>query len=207
MAQTDRRHTVDHLGLVAGRWDARGLGDVMDQAPPPHPARRDLPVGAAVNAMVRKGLGWLTPPRARVPRCFPPQPTSRLMAPRVLPVPLPDEALGRALDTREASGVTARDRRMAATAATCRGGAPPCVPLERPRVDGDGRATRGEAPEAEVRPSTCGDRRAPRPDRPHVRRECLGEHPAGLPVLRPPRRGQSRAGPALGPVITASMAP
>lgn len=207
MAQTDRRHTVDHLGLVAGRLDALSLGDVMDQAPQPHPAMRDLPVGAAVNAMVRKGLGWITPPRARVPRCFPPQPTSRLMAPRVLPVQLPDEALGRAWDTREASGVTARSRRMAATAATRLGGAPPCVPLERPRVDGDGRDPRGEEPAAAVMPSPCGDRRAPRPDRPHVRREGMGEHPAGLPVLRPPRRGQSRAGPAWGPVITASRAP
>ena len=207
MAQTDRRHTVDHLGLVAGRVDARGLGDVMAQAPQPHPAMRDLPVGAAVNAMGRKGLGWLTPPRARVPRCFPPQPTSRLMAPRVLPVQLPDEALGRAWDTREASGVTARSRRMAAPAATRLGGAPPGVPLARPRVDGDGRAPRGEEPAAAVMPSPGGDRRAPRPDRPHVRREGRGEHPAGLPVLRPPRRGQSRAGPAWGPVITASRAP
>jgi hypothetical protein len=207
MAQPDRRHTVDHLGLVAGRFDARGLGDVMDQAPPPHPAMRDLPVGAAVNAMVRKGLGWLTPPRDRVPRCCPPQPTSRLMAPRGLPGQRPDEARGRAWDTREASGVTARDRRMAATAATRLGGAPPGVPLARPRVDGDGRAPRGEEPAAAVMPSPGGDRRAPRPDRPHVRREGMGAHPAGLPVLRPPRRGQRRAGPAWGPVITASMAP
>jgi Domain of unknown function (DUF4277) len=207
MAQTDRRQPVDHLGLVAGRWDARGLGAVLDHAPPPHPARRELPVGAAVNAMVRKGLGWLTPPRARVPRGCPPQPTSRLMAPRVLPAQRPDAALGRAWDTREASGVTARDRRMAATAATRLGGAPPVVPLARPRVDGDGRDPRGEAPAAAVRPSPGGDRRAPRPDRPHVRREGMGEHPAGLPVLRPPRRGQRRAGPAWGPVITASMAP
>ena len=168
---------------------------------------RDLPVGAAVNALVRQGLGWLTPPRARVPRCFPPQPTFRLMAPRVLPVQRPDEARGRAWDTREASGVTARDRRMAATAATRLGGAPPCGPLERPRVHGDGRDPRGEEPEAEVMPSPGGDRRAPRPARPHVRREGMGAHPAGLPVLRPPRRGQRRAGPALGPVITASMAP
>ena len=207
MAQPDRRPTVDHLGLVAGRVDARGLGDVMDHAPPPHPAMRDLPVGAAVNAMVRKGLGWLTPPRDRVPRCCPPQPTSRRMAPRGLPGQRPDEARGRAWDTREASGVTARDRRMAATAATRLGGAPPGVPLARPRVGGDGRDPRGEEPAAAVRPSPGGDRRAPRPDRPHVRREGRGAHPAGLPVLRPPRRGQRRAGPAWGPVITASMAP
>ena len=207
MAQTDRRQPVDHLGLVAGRLDDLGLGDVMDQAPHHHPARRDLPGGAAGNAMVRHGLGWITPPRDRVPRCCPPQPTSRLMAPRVLPAQLPDAALGRAWDTREASGVTARDRRMAATAATRLGGAPPVVPRARPRVDGDGRDPRGEEPAAAVRPSPCGDRRAPRPDRPHVRREGRGEHPAGLPVLRPPRRGQSRAGPAWGPVITVSRAP
>jgi hypothetical protein len=36
-------------------FDALGMGDVMDQATHQHPELRDLTVGAAVNAMVRKG--------------------------------------------------------------------------------------------------------------------------------------------------------
>jgi hypothetical protein len=59
MAQTARRQLVDHLGLVAGMFDALGIGEVVDQATPQHPARRDLTVGEAVKAMVLNGLGCI----------------------------------------------------------------------------------------------------------------------------------------------------
>src|SRR4029434_3711370 len=47
----------DHLGLVAGRFDERGMGDVLDQATHQHPDMRDRTVGEAVNAMGLNGLG------------------------------------------------------------------------------------------------------------------------------------------------------
>jgi hypothetical protein len=117
MAPTYRRHTVEHLGLVAGLCDELGMGDVMEQATPHNPAMRDLTVGEAVKAMVLNGLGCINQPRDLVPRFFQHTPTSRLMAPRVIPAPLTDDALGRALDTLYAYGVTALYRLMAATAA------------------------------------------------------------------------------------------
>jgi hypothetical protein len=95
-----RSPVVDPLGLVAGMGDELGLGDGMAPATPQPPARRDLTVGEAVNAMVLNGLGWINHARALVPRCFQPQPPSRLLAPRVAPAQRNAEALGRALETR-----------------------------------------------------------------------------------------------------------
>jgi len=117
MEQTYRSQTFDHLGLVAGMFDELGIGDVIDQATQQHPEMRDLTVGEAVKAMVLNGLGLINQTRYLVPRFFQHQPTSRLMAPRVIPAPLNDDALGRALDTLDDDGVTALYRLMAATAA------------------------------------------------------------------------------------------
>jgi hypothetical protein len=66
---------------------------------------RDLPVGEAVNAMGRTGLGCLTPALSRVPRFCPHQPTARLMAPRVAPAPRHEAALGRAGEPHAVRGV------------------------------------------------------------------------------------------------------
>ena len=66
---------LDHLGLVAGRFDALGLGDVIDQATHQHLDMRDLTGGEAVNAMVLKGLGLIKHARSLVPRCFHNKPT------------------------------------------------------------------------------------------------------------------------------------
>jgi hypothetical protein len=102
-----RSQVLDHLGLVAGLFDELGMGDVIDRAPHQHPARRDLTVGEAVNAMVRHGLGCIHHALDLVPRFFQHQPTSRLMSPRIVPEPRHDDALGRALETLDTSGVTA----------------------------------------------------------------------------------------------------
>jgi transposase len=117
MEQTYRSQTFDHLGLVAGMFDERGMGDVMDQATPQHPEMRDLTVGEAVNAMGLNGLGCINQTRSLVPRFFQNKPTARLMAPRVIPAQRNDDALGRALDTLDDDGVTELYRLMAATAA------------------------------------------------------------------------------------------
>lgn len=82
---TSRRQVIAHLGLGAGRFDALGRGEILEQATPPHPDMRDLTGGEAVNAMVRHGLGCLQQALYRVPRCFHPTPPSPRMAPRVPP--------------------------------------------------------------------------------------------------------------------------
>jgi hypothetical protein len=177
------------------------LGDVVAQATPPNPARRARTVGEAVHALVLTGLGWLNPALDRGPRFCHHQPTDRLMAPRGAPAPRQEDALGRALDPRSASGVTARDRRRAPTAAPRRGRAPRGAPRDRTSVPVDGRYHRAQAPAAEVRPIPRGASRDPRPARHPGRREVLVEPQAGRPLLRPPRRGQSRAGHEGGQVL------
>ena len=54
--------------------------------PPNHnPEMRDLPVGEAVKAMGRNGLGFINQALYLVPRFFHNKPTSRLISPRVTP--------------------------------------------------------------------------------------------------------------------------
>ena len=101
-----RTQILDHLGLVAGMFDELGLGDVIDQATHQNPEMRDLTVGEAVKAMVLNGLGFINHALYLVPRFFHNKPPSRLIAPRVAPAQLNDDALGRALDTLYTYGVT-----------------------------------------------------------------------------------------------------
>ena len=54
-----RSQVLDHLGLVAGMFDALGIGDVLDQATQQNPAMRDRTVGEAVKAMGLKSLGCI----------------------------------------------------------------------------------------------------------------------------------------------------
>ena len=202
-----RSHVLDHLGLGAGMCDALGLGDVIDQATHHNPARRDLTAGEAVTARGLHGLGVVNHALSRVPRCFQPTPTSRRMAPRVPPAPLPDEARGRTLATLEDDGVTARSRRMAATAATRLGLAPRCAPRDRPSVPVDGRSHSAEEPDAEGMPSTRGSSREHRPARKQGMLELRVEPQAGLPLLMPPRSGPRSDAPECGQVSKAPMAP
>ena len=161
---TYRSQVLDHLGLVAGMFDELGLGDVIDQATQQNPDMRDLTVGEAVKAMVLNGLGFINQALYLVPRFFQHKPTSRLIAPRVAPAHLNDDALGRAVDTLYAYGVTELYRLMAATAAKRLGRTPAIAPLDRPSVHVDGRYNSDEKPEDKVVHITKGDRRDHRPD-------------------------------------------
>jgi transposase len=207
MDQTDRRQILDHRGLVAAMLDELGIGEVVDQATQQHPAMRDRTVGEAVKAMVLKGLGVVNHALYLVPRFFQNKPTARLMAPRVPPAQLNDAALGRALATRYADGVTELYRRMAATAAQRLGLAATCAHLDRTSVHGDGRYHRAEAPEAAVLHITRGDSRAHRPDLNHVMLELIVAHQAGIPVLMQPLRGHTSDGQTVGHVVKASVTP
>ena len=112
-----RSQVLDHLGLVAGMFDELGIGAVLDHATQQNPEMRDLTVGEAVKAMVLNGLGCINQAIYLVPRFFHHKPTYRLISPRVAPDQLNDDALGRALDTLYAYGVTELYSLLAATAA------------------------------------------------------------------------------------------
>jgi transposase len=197
----------DHLGLVAGMFDELGLGDVIDQATRQNPAMRDRTVGEAVNAMVRKGLGCINQALSLVPRVCHHQPTYRRIAPRVTPAQRNDDALGRALDTLDADGVTERSRLLAVSAATRRGRCPTDTPLDTTSVHVDGRDHSDEAPAAQVVPSTTGSSREHRPDLNQVMLALMVEHQAGIPLLMTPLRGHSRAPHTVGQAIRAPSEP
>jgi transposase len=80
-------------------FDALGIGDVIDHATHQNPELRDLTVGEAVNAMVLNGLGLIHQALYLVPRFFQNTPPYRLVALRIAPEQLNDDALGRALET------------------------------------------------------------------------------------------------------------
>src|SRR5215813_14906859 len=117
---------------------------------------RDLTVGEAVKAMVRHGLGFLNQALSLVPRFFQHKPTSRLISLRVTPAQLNDDALGRALDTLYAAGVTELYSLIAATAAQRLGLAPRFAHLDSTSFQVDGRYNSDAEPAAQIMHSTRG---------------------------------------------------
>jgi transposase len=152
-----RSQVLAHLGLVAGRFDALGIGAVLDHATQQNPEMRDLTVGEAVKAMVLNGLGFINQALYLVPRFFHNKPTYRLISPRVAPDQLNDDALGRALDTLDADGVTELYSLLAATAAERVGLIPRLAHLDRTSVHVEGCDHREEEPEPPVLHLTRGD--------------------------------------------------
>jgi transposase len=207
MEHTYRSQIFDHLGLVAGMFDERGMGDVVDNAPQHNPAMRDLTVGEAVKAMVLNGLGCAHHARYLVPRFFENNPTSCLIAPRVTPTPRHDAARGRALETLYADGVTELSSLIAATAATRLGLAATFAHLDTTSLHVDGRYNSAAEPDAEVMHITRGYSRDQRPDLNHVMLELSVEHQAGMPVLMQPLSGHTRDGKTFGHVVQAPMTP
>jgi transposase len=136
-----------------------------------------------------------------VPKFFQNQPTSRFITRGIAAKPLHADALGRALETRYAYGVTERYSLMAATAAERCGLAPTFAPLESPSVHVDGRDTSDESPDAHVMHITRGYSRDHRPDLDQVMWALIVEHQAGLSLLMKPRRGNRRDAHACGEVI------
>ena len=193
---------LDHLGLVAGRFDALGIGAVLAHTTPHTPATRLVTVGRAVKAMVRNGLGVVNHHRSLVPRVFQHKPTPRLGAPGIDAEPRNDAAVGRALETLAAAGVTALSSLMAATAAQRLARWPTSAHLATTSVPVDGRSHSDAPPSAHVVPLTQGSRRAHRPALNHVMLEWIMEPQAGLPVLLKPRRGNRRDAPDVGAVIS-----
>src|SRR5919204_6133546 len=203
---TDPSQILDHLGLVAGMFDELGLGDVIDQATHQNPEMRDLTVGEAVKAMVLNGLGFVNHALYLVPRFFQNKPTYRLISPRVAPKQLNDDALGRALDTLYASGVTELYSLIAATAAQRLGLAPRFAHLDSTSFHVDGRYNSDEEPDDALIHITRGYSRDQRPDLNQVMLDLLVEHQAAIPVLMKPLSSNSSDAHDFGQIIADHMA-
>jgi hypothetical protein len=86
-----RSRILEHLGLVAGMFDALGIADVIDRATQQHPELRIVTVGNAVKAMVLNGRGFVNQPLYLGPMFFHNKPPQRLMAPGIEATPRNDE--------------------------------------------------------------------------------------------------------------------
>jgi transposase len=202
-----RSQILDHLGLVAGMFDELGIGEVIDRATRHHPETRIVTTGDAVKAMVLNGLGFVNQQRSLVSRFFQGKPTSRLLAPMLIEAKhLNDDALGRALDTLYAYGVTELYSLLAATAAERLGLAPQLVHLDSTSFHGDGRYNSDHAPDGQVVHITRGYSRDHRPDLNQVMLELIVEHQAGIPVLMKPLSGNSSDAPAFSQIIQEHIA-
>jgi len=197
-----RSQVLDHLGLVAGMFDELGIGDVIDQATQQDPQMRDLTVGEAVKAMVLNGLGFVNQALYLVPMFFQNKPTYQLISPRVAPEQLNDDALGRALDTLYAYGVTELYRLVAATAAKRLRLCPTYAHLDRTSFHVDGRYNQDDPPSEHVVHITKGYSRDHRPDLNQVMLELIVEHQAGIPVLMKPLSGNSSDAKDFGQTVS-----
>ena len=206
MRQICRSHIFDHLGLVAAMFDELGIGDVIDQATQQHPDMRIVTAGTAVKAMVLNGLGFVNQPLYLVPHFFQNKPIARLFASCIEAKHLNDDALGRALDTLYAHGVTELYRLIAATAARRLRLAPTFAHLDRTSFHVDGRYHSDEAPDEQVIHITRGYSRDHRPDLNQVRLDLIVEPQAGMPVLMLPLSGNSRDGRDFGQVVSQHIA-
>jgi transposase len=197
---------LDHLGLVAGMFDELGIGNIIDQATQQNPEMRDLTVGEAVKAMVLNGLGFINQALYLVTRFFQNKPTSRLIAPRVIPAQLNDDALGRALDTLYAYGVTELYSLIATTAAQRLRLAPTFAHLDSTSFHVDGRYNSDEEPDEHLIHITRGYSRDQRPDLNQVMLDLIVEHQAGIPILMKPLSGNSSDAQDFGKIIKAYVA-
>jgi transposase len=121
------------------------------------------------------------------------------------PEQLDDDALGRALETLYASGVTELYSLIAATAAERLGLAPRVAHLESTSVHVDGCYNSAEEPEEQVIHITRGYSRDHRPDFNHVMLELMVEHQAGIPILMKPLSGNSRDAQDFGAAVRAHV--
>src|SRR5215210_1558071 len=112
-----KSETLEHLGLVAGMFDELGIGDLVDEMVPQDLSQRKVSVGQALKAMVLNGLGFANRRLYLMPEFFRNKPTERLVGAGISPEHLNDDALGKALDTLYAFGLTELYRLIARQAA------------------------------------------------------------------------------------------
>ena len=129
--QPYRTQVLDHLGLVAGMFEALGIPEVIDRATKQDSEMRLVTAGHAVKAMGLNGLGFINQQLHLVPHCSQNKPISRLIAPSIQASHVNDDSLGRALDTLYAVVVPELYSFMAATAAKRLGLTPTFAHLDR----------------------------------------------------------------------------
>src|SRR5215210_3741407 len=112
-----KSETLEHLGLVAGMFDELGIGDLVDEMVPQDLSQRKVSVAQALKAMVLNGLGFANRRLYLMPEFFRNKPTERLVGTGISPEHLNDDALGKALDTLHAFGLTELYRLIARRAA------------------------------------------------------------------------------------------
>ncbi len=119
MSETEiyKSETLEHLGLVAGMFDELGVGELVDELVPQDLSQRKVSVGQALKAMVLNGLGFANRRLYLMPEFFRNKPTERLVGAGISPEHLNDDALGKALDTLYAFGLTELYRSIAGRAA------------------------------------------------------------------------------------------
>jgi transposase len=187
-------------------FEELGIGHVIDHATQQSPETRFVTVGSAVKAMVLNGLGFVNQQLYLVPMFFQHKPTQRLVAPGIEATHLNDDALGRALDTLYAYGVTELYSLIAATAAERQGLAPRFAHLDSTSFHLDGRYNSEAEPAEQVIHITRGYSRDHRPDLNQVMLELVVEHRAGIPVLMKPLSGNSSDVKDFGAVVNAHIA-
>jgi transposase len=201
-----RSQPVDHLGLVAGMFDALGIGAVIDPATRQNPETRMVTVGHAVKAMVLNGLGFANQRLYLVPLFFQHKPTHRLIAPGIEAQHLHDDTLGRALEALYDYGVTELYSLIAVTAAQRLGLTPTFAHLDSTSFHVDGRYNSAEEPDTHIIHMTRGYSRDHRPDLNQVMLDLIVEHQAGIPLLMKPLSGNTSDASDFGQVVSSHIA-
>jgi len=198
---TYQSKVLDHLGLVSGMFDELGIGEVIDQATQQNPEMRNLTVGEAVKAMVLNGLGFVNQALYLVPKFFYDKPTYHMFSRPMSAEQLNDDALGRALDTLYAHGVTELYSLIAVHAAERLGLAPRFAHLDSTSFHVDGTYNSDEQPDEQVVHITRGYSRDHRPDLNQVMLDLIVEHQVGIPILMKPLSGNSSDVKDFGEVV------
>jgi transposase len=195
--ETYKSETLEHLGLVAGMFDELGIGDLVDELLPQDLSQRKVSVGQALKAMVLNGLGFANRRLYLMPEFFRNKPTERLVGAGISPEHLNDDALGKALDTLYAFGITELYRLIARRAAErldLGGGKVAMGHLDTTSFHVDGRYNSEEdgfEEDAGVIRVSKGYSRDHRDDLNQVVLELITESRANLPMMMRPLSGNA----------------
>jgi len=98
-------YLIGHLGIVAGIFDALGIGAVIDRALPKQ-GSENLPHSIIIKAMILNGLGFTHQRLYLFPNYFMTLPTEKLLGVGITPSDLNDDVVGRTLDAIYEYGAT-----------------------------------------------------------------------------------------------------
>lgn len=180
---------LEHLGLVAGMYDALGMGEVLDGAIAQDTDQRHVTIGQAVKALLGNGLGLINRALYLTPQFFADKPTERLLGPGIRAEPLNDDVLGRALDTLYEHDVTTLFMLISTRACRRLGLVGSTAHRDSTSFHVDGDHDRAEA--TGVVTLTEGYSRDRRPDLHQVMLNLIVEQRAGLPLWMQPLSGNS----------------